>query len=278
MTPPAHKRPPRQHVVMLSGGVGSWASAKRVVAKHGTDNLWLLFADTLIEDEDLYRFLEEAVDNIGGQFVRIKDGRDPWQVFHDVGILGNTRIDPCSKHLKRDLLDAYLAENFDPANTTVYVGIDWSEEHRFTAMSARKAEAGWHYEAPLCDPPYLLKNVLLAMLEAELIRPPRLYGMGFPHNNCGGFCVKAGHATFKMLLQNFPDRYKNHEAEEFFFRWVHSQPFTILRDRRGGKTKQLSLEDFRKRIEAKQRIDEFDFGGCGCAIDDGSDQDEWHGL
>ena len=49
-----------QHVVMFSGGAGSWMTAKRVAEKHGTDNLILLFADTLIEDEDLYRFLDEA--------------------------------------------------------------------------------------------------------------------------------------------------------------------------------------------------------------------------
>lgn len=31
---------------MYSSGVGSWAAAKRVAEKYGTDNLTLLFADT----------------------------------------------------------------------------------------------------------------------------------------------------------------------------------------------------------------------------------------
>ena len=34
-------------VVMFSGGIGSWAAAKRVAEAHGTDDLVLLFADVL---------------------------------------------------------------------------------------------------------------------------------------------------------------------------------------------------------------------------------------
>ncbi|MFC0213886.1 hypothetical protein ACFFK0_15755 [Paenibacillus chartarius] len=54
-----------QHVVMYSGGIGSWAVAKRVVQQFGSDRLALLFADTRMEDEDLYRFLEESAQEIG---------------------------------------------------------------------------------------------------------------------------------------------------------------------------------------------------------------------
>lgn len=47
-----------KHIVNYSGGVGSWAVAKRVIARHGAENTTLLFTDTLIEDSDLYRFLK----------------------------------------------------------------------------------------------------------------------------------------------------------------------------------------------------------------------------
>ncbi len=49
------------HVVMFSGGAGSWAAAKRIAARP----LTLLFADTLIEDGDLYRFLDDAAADVG---------------------------------------------------------------------------------------------------------------------------------------------------------------------------------------------------------------------
>lgn len=47
-----------RHLVMFSGGAGSYAAAKRVVAEHGPANTLLIFADTKMEDEDLYRFKE----------------------------------------------------------------------------------------------------------------------------------------------------------------------------------------------------------------------------
>lgn len=50
-----------RHLVMFSGGAGSYAAAKRVVAEHGPANTLLIFADTKMEDEDLYRFVGEAV-------------------------------------------------------------------------------------------------------------------------------------------------------------------------------------------------------------------------
>ena len=58
------------HLVMFSGGAGSWAAAKRVAERHGTENLYLIFADTLIEDEDLYRFIDDALPGfkVGGHW------------------------------------------------------------------------------------------------------------------------------------------------------------------------------------------------------------------
>ena len=46
-----------KHIVMFSGGIASWATAKRIAEQHGTDELIMCFADTQMEDPDLYRFL-----------------------------------------------------------------------------------------------------------------------------------------------------------------------------------------------------------------------------
>src|SRR5690606_33520383 len=155
-----------------------------------TDDLTLLFTDTLCEDEDTYRFLREAAENVGGELVWLKDGRTIWDVFKDVGFLGNSRVDPCSRVLKRELADHWLSENCDPADTVVYVGIDWTEEHRFIRLRERKKP--WRYEAPLCEPPYVMKDELHAWAEREGLRTQRLYRLGMPHANCGGGCVKMG--------------------------------------------------------------------------------------
>ncbi|WP_198164350.1 hypothetical protein, partial [Bradyrhizobium jicamae] len=72
-----------------------------------------------------------AAANIDAPLVRLADGRTPWQIFRDEKIIGNSRIDPCSKILKRKLSERWLKENRDPATTALVFGIDWTEKHRF---------------------------------------------------------------------------------------------------------------------------------------------------
>lgn len=256
-----------KHIVSFSGGIGSWAAAKRVAEKFGTKDLILLFADVKMEDEDLYRFVDEAAANVGGTFVRLTEGRDPWTVFFDERFLGNSRVDPCSKILKRGMLDKWRDANVDPAEDVCYIGIDWSEMHRLDRLRLRCAP--YRYEAPMCEKPYLDKSQMLGLLKAEGIQPPRLYGLGFHHNNCGGFCVKAGQAQFALLLEKFPERYAYHETREQEIRAFLGKNVSILTDRRGnGKKKPLTLKSFRERLERdKAALDVHEWGGCGCALD-----------
>lgn len=250
-------------VVMFSGGAGSWGAAKRNVERYGVENTQLLFADTLIEDEDLYRYLGQAAENVGAPLVKIAEGRDPWQVFFDNRFLGNTRIDPCSRVLKREFMRKWLEANCDPANTTVILGFDWSEIHRFER--AKKYWEPWRVEAPLCEKPYLSKDQVLDWMRNEGIEPPRLYAMGFEHNNCGGFCVKAGQAQFERLLRTMPERYRYHERKELELRLFLGKDVSILRDRRGGSTKPLTLKAFRERLEGDSTLfDQSEWGACSC--------------
>lgn len=255
------------HVVMFSGGVGSWMAARRVAEEHGTENLHLLFTDTMIEDPDLYRFLDEAAANVGGTLHKIADGRDPFQVFKDVGFMGNSRVDPCSRVLKREIADKWMKDNFKPCNTVVYVGIDWSEEHRFTRLEKRKRP--WIYKAPLCKPPYLTKDMMFKELSRHGIALPRLYTLGFPHNNCGGFCIKTGQAQFRKLFIELPERYLELEKRELdvYESLGSTKPF--IRVTTDNVLRYLTMREFREQYLEKDsaQIDLFDWGGCGCFID-----------
>jgi len=250
------------HVVMFSGGVGSWAAAKRVAEKHGTKNLTLLFTDTKMEDEDLYRFLTEAAANVGGTLVTISGGRTPWQVFFDVRFLGNSRVDPCSRILKRDLARKWITDRYKPDDVTIYIGIDWTESHRMVAV-VRNWEP-YTILAPMTDPPYLDKKDMLNELTELGIQPPALYKLGFPHNNCGGFCIKAGHAQFKLLLDVLPEVYCHHERKEEELRQHLGKDVAILRSRIGGKSKPMTLREFREKVTEGYLWDQHEWGGCGC--------------
>ena len=260
-----------RNVVNFSGGAGSWAAAKRVAEQHGTDHMALVFCDTKMEDQDLYRFLHEAAANIGAPLIILADGRNVWELFADDHIIGNGKVDVCSRVLKRDLLDKWRNANCSPEHTTINIGIDWTESHRLER--AQKASGVWKYAAPLCDAPYLTKADVLAWLKREGIEPPRLYAMGFPHNNCGGFCVKAGQAQFRLLLEKMPERYAWHEAQEEKVREIQRQhgivPSSVLYHRRGGNGRvRVTLKEFREAIERERTdCDEQEWGGCGCALE-----------
>lgn len=289
-------------VVMLSGGAGSWGAARRIVDRHGREGLTLLFADTLIEDDDLYRFLSEAAANLTGRRLPpgllartvaipsldegrrrrrhllalaaearewcpelewIAEGRDPHQVFAEVRYLGNTRADPCSAVLKRRFMRRWLEQNRDLAETVAVIGYDWSEVHRFER--AQRHWQPWRVEAPLCEKPYLSKEEVLDWMGAYGLQPPRLYDEGFRHNNCGGFCVKGGQASFALLLRKHPDRYRYHERREQELRRRLAKDVAILRDRRGGVTRPLTLRSLRRRLERDGGdFERGEWGACSC--------------
>ena len=254
------------HVVMWSGGITSWATARHVIAEHGTANVTLLFADTLIEDPDLYAFNEQASAQLGVPITRVADGRTPWQVFEDKRWLGNTRIAQCSHDLKQKPCRAWLEANADPASATVYVGIDWTETHRLPGILS--GWSPWTVDAPLTRPPYTDKRDLIAEAKAAGLVTPRMYDLGFEHANCGGSCVKGGQTQWVRLLKVFPARYARAEAAEVKMRALLGKDVSILRDRTGGVTKPLTLAVLRRRIEEQpDQLDLFDEGGCGCFTD-----------
>ena len=252
-----------RYIVQYSGGISSYWAARRAVEKHGVDNVTLLFADVLMEDEDLYRFLADTIADLKCRYVRIADGRDPWQVFKDARFIGNSGIDPCSKILKRQLLKRWIKTHCDLNTDVIVYGLDWTEGSRIEKLQTR---AEWQCWFPLTEPPYLFKDDMLRMCRERGIEPPRLYYMGFAHNNCGGACVKAGQAQWALLYKAMPERYAYHERKEQEMREYLQADVSILK----SKKKPLTLAALRERVQAND-YDMFDWGGCGCAIDYGDD-------
>ncbi|MDP9792585.1 hypothetical protein J2S43_001097 [Catenuloplanes nepalensis] len=234
------------HVVQFSGGIGSWATAMRVAAEHGTESLVLLAADTRAEDPDLWRFVHDAGAHLGVAPVIVADGRTPWEVFADHRFIGNSRIAPCSAHLKQKPCRAWLTTNAEPGNSVLYVGVDWSEQRRVPAIT--RGWAPWTVRFPMCEPPHLSKSQMLDWARREGLRPPRLYAQGFAHNNCFGACVRAGQRQWLHLLQVAPERYLAAEAEEEKLRGQLGD-VAILKERRRGVSYPLPLRELRRRAE-----------------------------
>lgn len=256
-----------KHIVFYSGGIGSWATAKRVVKKYGKENVILLFTDTKIEDEDLYRFIDETVAEMGAEYVYLADGRDPWEVFKDVRYLGNSRLAQCSHLLKQKPANDWIKANFKPDECILYLGIDWTESHR-TKAPVKNYEP-YKVEFPMCEEPFLTKEDMLMDLKLLGIEVPKLYKQGFSHNNCGGFCVRAGQGHFATLLKQKPDLYKYHEEKEQEMREFLDKDVSILRRTVKGERFNLTMKQLREELEMDrtEQIDFDDIGGCGCFVD-----------
>lgn len=189
-------------------------------------------------------------------------GRDIWQVFKDAKYLGNTRKDPCSHQLKRKMSRKFVKQ-FGPENCIIYLGFDWTEMNRYE--KAVKAWLPYRIESPMCDAPYLDKEEMKRIvIEEDGIKLPRLYELGFQHNNCGGGCVKAGIGHFVHLLKVLPDVFAEWERKEQEIRDYIGKDVTILRRTRNGVRKNFTLKQLREEQETLTNEELCDIGGCGC--------------
>ena len=266
-----------KRIVQFSGGLCSFFAASRIVERFGREDATLLFADVLTESRGLYRFAIHAASSLGLPITFVCDGRTPWQVFRDEKFLGNSRVDLCSRILKRELCRKWMEDNCDPSDSVLYVGINWDESHRLedeirlvrgvpvTFHGIRSSWLPWKVEAPMCDAPYWDKCDM--QKEAIRLRLPlsESYTDGFPHDNCEGACVKAGQAQWAVLHKIRPAVYANAEREEAETIAVLGKDVSILKDRRGGVTKPMTLAAFRERIESGD-YDKHEWGGCGCGV------------
>ena len=252
------------YIVMFSGGLTSYEAARRSIEKHGHERVRIWFADTNTEDEDLYRFNAD-VERILDHPIEVLDneGKTVWDVF----------FHPCSKFLKRQPLARKLKEEYpNPEDAVVVLGMDGIEDCNRTERAA-KNQLPYQTWFPLLEEPLITKSQIARDLKKLGVERPRLYDQGFLHNNCGGFCVKAGVGQFAHLLAVNPERYAYHEAKEQEFRKWRDKDVAILRDRRGGQTKPMTMADLRVRVEQGEQF-AFETGwSCMCFTD--SEDLEW---
>lgn len=260
----------------FSGGACSFWALKREIERHGKENVVPIFADTLIESQDLYDFNRRVEDTLQIGITRICVGLTPWQLFRKEGLIGNDRFPICSTKLKREPLNAWMGMNyslddqfdFTRPQATASLGFDWTEQHRVSDFQAQWPR--WRLSAPMTQAPFWDKCRIIEETVKLGYKRSLLYELGFPHDNCGGACVKAGISHFVQLYHRLPLVFKQWRDEEletqacFKARGIENWEYTVLKDRRGGTTKPLSLASLEHRILAGETFDKYDWGGCGC--------------
>jgi hypothetical protein len=261
------------HVAMFSGGAGSAYVAYHMVQTYGKENCILFFTNTLWEDEDNYRFMDEVSKHIGLDITERLDGRTPEEVFYDERFLGNSRLAKCSEELKVRQTIIFLEDelrNQKDIEPILYFGIGPHEKHRAENLK----DFYEHFPLEPIETRFPLIDLFREDLDAKgIIRDewgielPRMYNIaeqmalyennenakialkygikGFSHANCAGRCVRGGYQHYALLYAIWPDRYKEQEEMEERFRATLQKDVSILKKNGGSYT----MKQFREVME-----------------------------
>jgi hypothetical protein len=260
------------HVAMFSGGAGSAYVAYHMVQTFGKENCILFFTNTLWEDEDNYRFMDEVSKYIGIEITERIDGRTPEEVFYDVRFLGNARLAKCSEELKVRQTILFLEDelrNQEGLEPILYFGIGPHEKHRADNLK----DFYLHFPLEPIETRFPLIDLHRADIDAKAIiqnewgiKLPRMYSVveklaaegsenakivlqngikGFSHANCSGRCVRGGFQHYATLYAIWPERYKEQEEMEERFRASFNKDVSILK-KNGGP---FTLKKFREIME-----------------------------
>ena len=239
-----------------------------MVQAYGKENCILFFTNTLWEDDDNYRFMDEIAEYIGIEITERIDGRTPEEVFYDVRFLGNSRVAKCSEELKVRQTIVFLEELRDIHNLEpiLYFGIGPHESHRADNLKE-------FYEHRPIEPietrfpmieTFTPDKDIKSIIENEWgIKLPRMYNIaeklkpelgikGFSHANCGGRCVRGGYQHYALLYAIWPERYAEQEEMEENFRTHFDKDISILK--KDGKP--YTLKQYRELLE-KEGIENY---------------------
>ena len=248
-----------KYVVSLSGGLASFMTAE-LLRRKGED-FDLVFCDTLSEDKDLYRFLDDQEKYFGKPIVRLSQGKNIWQAQYEADYQANSRKVPCSRILKREPFKAYMKKTYKPGEATIVIGIGAKEKHR--TQDFQRNHAPFDVIAPLTEME-ITNDDIAAVCEEAGFQAPELYDYDFPHNNCGGFCVKAGQKQAALLLKHKRETYLWHERKQEAVFELMDGKYPTIRKTVDGVLTYYSLKEFREFLEAGGAPEMYDEGTCAC--------------
>lgn len=190
-------------VCQFSCGAASAVATKLAIARYGAA-VHVINAYLKSEDEDNRRFLADCEKWFGKQVVVLRDKKydaDAVQVWWKRRFIVNRNGAPCSKALKRDVLDAYnkpgdlivLGYTADPRDADRY--------DRY--LDAHPTVNSW---APLIEAGITKKGCYQRVTDAG-IQLPRMYRLGYHNANCPG-CPKGGEGYWNKIRVDFPEKFE----------------------------------------------------------------------
>lgn len=190
-------------VAQFSCGAASAVAWKMAVDRYG-DAVTAINAYIADEDGDNRRFLTDCERWIGHPVTVLRDekfGGSPVEVWRRKRFLVNRNGAPCSKALKRDVLNA-----FHRPDDLIVLG--FTADTRDAARLDRfiDANAETRVWAPLVEAG-LTKADCFKMIAAAGIELPRMYRLGYPNANCP-MCVKGGEGYWNRIRVTHPENFE----------------------------------------------------------------------
>ena len=190
-------------VCQFSCGAASAVATKLALAQYSTTHdVQIINAFLLEEHEDNRRFAADCEVWFGRSLTVLRDARDgasAVRVFKRKQFMMGPRGAPCSRALKRDLLDKWKQ-----LGDVMVFGYTAEEADRLEDFRDRNPERP--VIAPLIDAG-LTKADCKAMVERAGIVLPIMYRLGYDNANCIG-CVKGGEGYWRAIREDFPEQFE----------------------------------------------------------------------
>lgn len=190
-------------VCQFSCGAASAVATKLTIAKYGaTHDVRIINAFLKEEHDDNRRFAADCERWFGRGITMLRDekfGASVVQVFRRKQYMKGPMGAPCSRELKRKVLDAWKL----PDDIMVF-GYTMEEDWRLDDFRERNPDRP--VIAPLIDAG-LSKDDCKAMVDRAGIRLPMMYLLGYDNANCIG-CVKGGEGYWRAIRKDFPEYFE----------------------------------------------------------------------
>lgn len=236
------------HIVSIGGGISSTLMLPTLLlTKIPREQIECITCHLPNEDKDLFRLIDCVEEKLNISVKRLGHNKTPFQIFFESKFLGNSRIDPCSRILKREVVRDYILSNYLPNDVVLDIGIGYDELDRTLSIKKNWNELGYEVQFPLINYDFSRYDQM-QFCKSFVGFIPRLYQMDFSHNNCGGACIKAGKKEWIRLLWFLPEVYLEWEYNENEFRKLYGD-YTILTETRNGEKLSLTLTNLRERVE-----------------------------
>lgn len=252
-------------VAQFSCGAASAVATKLALEQYG-DRVHVINAFVADEEEDNRRFLADVERWLGVKIVVLRDekyGARTAQVWTKKRFLVHKNGAPCSKALKRDVLNAY-----DEPGDIVVLGYTADPRDAGRLNKWIDANPGRHVIAPLIDAG-LTKADCFEIIRKAGIELPSMYRLGYHNANCPG-CPKGGMGYWNLVRITHPDRFEQVARIQdllgpgsYFFR-VRTGP---------EKGKRISLRMLDPEAGRHEPLEDFE---CGAACEMPEQLDMFH--